>query len=195
MTTPRKRKAEPGAPPATPAGPGEPAPERRARQAAGGTLRPRVELYADGACSGNPGPGGWAAILTNPTTGRRLEISGGELNTTNNRMELTAVIEGLRRLKRPSCVRVVTDSRYLVDGMNGWIHGWRRNGWKTADKKPVKNQELWEALSALAREHEIVFEWIRGHEGHAENERCDRMAVEAYRNLMRLQHRRDAAGS
>ena len=101
-------------------------------------------------------------------------------------MELTAVLEALGRLKRRSRVRVVTDSRYIVDGMNGWIHGWRKNGWKTADKKPVKNRDLWEALSAFEARHEMTLEWVRGHQGHPENERCDQMAVEAYKNLARL---------
>jgi ribonuclease HI len=148
--------------------------------------RPEVTLYTDGACSGNPGPGGWGASLLSSGSGRRLEISGAEAQTTNNRMELTGVIEGLRRLKRPSRVRVVTDSRYIVDGMKGWIHTWQKNGWRTADKKPVKNRELWEELIQFTHRHDLRFEWIRGHQGHRENERCDRMAVEAYENLLRL---------
>ena len=145
--------------------------------------RPLVLLYSDGACSGNPGPGGWGAILVDPGSGQRLEISGSDPQTTNNRMEMIAIIEGLRRLKRESRVRIVTDSRYVVDGMKSWIHSWRRNGWRTADKKPVKNQDLWQELSALESRHDLIFEWIRGHQGHAENERCDQMAVEAYRKL------------
>lgn len=147
---------------------------------------PEVVIYADGACSGNPGPGGWGAILISPATGKRIEISGAEPETTNNRMEMTAVLEALGRLKRKSRVRIITDSRYIVDGMNGWIHAWRRNGWKTANRKPVKNRELWEALSAFETRHDLTLEWIRGHQGHPENERCDRMAVEAYQNLVRL---------
>jgi ribonuclease HI len=147
---------------------------------------PDVTLYSDGACSGNPGPGGWAAILVCQQSGKRLEISGADLDTTNNRMEMTGVIEALKRLKSKSRVRVVTDSRYVVDGMKSWIHSWRRNGWRTADKKPVKNQDLWELLSDLEREHEISFEWIRGHEGHAENERCDAMARAAIDTARKL---------
>jgi ribonuclease HI len=147
---------------------------------------PDVSLYADGACSGNPGPGGWGAILVSPASGKRLEFSGADLDTTNNRMEMIGIIEGLQRLKVRSRVRVVTDSRYVVDGMKSWIHGWRRNGWLTSDKKPVKNKDLWEMLSELTRRHEIVFEWVRGHEGHAENERCDAMARAAIDTARKL---------
>jgi ribonuclease HI len=145
---------------------------------------PEVVLYADGACSGNPGPGGWCAILYNPTSGRKLELSGGEPETTNNRMEMTAVVEGLLHLKKPSRVRVVTDSRYVVDGMKGWVHNWMRNGWRTSDRKPVKNREIWEELLRLSRIHALAFEWIEGHAGHPENERCDALAVEAYRRFL-----------
>ncbi len=137
---------------------------------------PEVTLFADGACSGNPGPGGWGAILISAASGKRLEFSGADLDTTNNRMELIGVIEGFQRLKRKSRVRVVTDSRYVVDGMTSWIYTWRRNGWLTSDKKPVKNRDLWEQLSEFAGRHQTTFEWVRGHEGHAENERCDAMA-------------------
>ena len=147
---------------------------------------PAVTLFADGACSGNPGPGGWGAILVSPASGKRLEISGADLDTTNNRMEMIGIIEGLRRLKGKSRVRVVTDSRYVVDGMKSWIHAWRRNGWLTSDKKPVKNRDLWERLSDLGREHETAFEWVRGHEGHAENERCDAMARAAIDTARKL---------
>jgi ribonuclease HI len=142
---------------------------------------PEVVLYADGACTGNPGPGGWGAILADPSTGRERELSGSDPATTNNRMELTAVLEGLRALEHPSRVRVVTDSRYVVDGMTSWAERWQRNGWRTADRKPVKNRELWEDLLRLARVHELRFEWVQGHAGHPENERCDQLAVEAYR--------------
>ena len=144
-----------------------------------------VWLYADGACSGNPGPGGWGTILVQAGNGRRLEMSGSEAQTTNNRMEMTAVLEGLRRLRSPSRVHVVTDSRYLVDGMKSWVHTWQRNGWKTASKDPVKNRELWEELLRLSREHTVDFSWIRGHAGHAENERCDALAVAAYRKYQK----------
>ncbi len=151
----------------------------------GGTAEAaEVALYADGACTGNPGPGGWGTILISRDSGRRVELSGSDPDTTNNRMEMIAVIEGLRRLKRPCRVRVVTDSRYVVDGMKSWIHSWRRNGWKTADRKPVKNRELWEELSRLSGIHRMQFEWIRGHAGHEENERCDQLAVNAYRKLL-----------
>jgi ribonuclease HI len=149
-------------------------------------MLPTVILFADGACSGNPGPGGWGAILVSPASGKRLEISGADLDTTNNRMEMIGIIEGLRRLKGKSRVRVVTDSRYVVDGMKSWIHAWRRNGWLTSDKKPVKNRDLWEQLSDLGREHETAFEWVRGHEGHAENERCDAMARAAIDTARKL---------
>jgi ribonuclease HI len=147
---------------------------------------PQVSLFADGACSGNPGPGGWGAILVSPASGKRLEISGADLDTTNNRMEMIGVVEGLRRLKVKSRVRVVTDSRYVVDGMKNWIYAWRRNGWLTANRKPVKNRDLWELLGDLSREHETVFEWVRGHEGHAENERCDAMARAAIDTARKL---------
>jgi ribonuclease HI len=147
---------------------------------------PAVALFADGACSGNPGPGGWGAILVSPASGKRLEISGSDLDTTNNRMEMMGVVEGLRRLKVKSRVRVVTDSRYVIDGMKSWIHAWRRNGWKTSDKKPVKNRDLWELLSELSGRHETVFEWVGGHKGHAENERCDAMARAAIDTARKL---------
>lgn len=147
--------------------------------------RPLVYLYADGACSGNPGPGGWAAILLNPTTGKRFELSDCEEDTTNNRMEMTAVLEGLRRLQKPSRVRVVTDSRYVAEGMKTWVHNWQRNGWRTSDRKPVKNQDIWEELLSFARIHKLEFEWIQGHAGHPENERCDQLAVAAYQKLLK----------
>jgi ribonuclease HI len=144
-----------------------------------GEARPGVELYTDGACSGNPGPGGWAYILKHPASGRFREASGAELATTNNRMELMAVIEGLGALTRPSAVELYSDSQYVLNGLKDWIKGWKARGWRTADKKPVKNQDLWERLDALAAEHQISFHWVRGHNEHPENERCDQLAVEA----------------
>ncbi|MCE7974693.1 MAG: ribonuclease HI [Leptolyngbya sp. PLA1] len=145
--------------------------------------RPHVELFTDGACSGNPGPGGWAYILRHPVTGASREASGAEPETTNNRMELRAAIEGLRALTQPSLVDLTSDSQYVLKGMKEWLDAWKRRGWKTADKKPVKNQDLWETLDALRTLHEIRFHWIRGHNEHPENERCDELAVAAYRSL------------
>jgi ribonuclease HI len=133
-----------------------------------------VDIYTDGACSGNPGPGGWGAILR--YNGTEKELFGGEPATTNNRMEMTAVIEALRALKRPLAVRVHTDSQYVQKGISDWIHGWKKRGWKTADKKPVKNEDLWRTLDALAAQHRIEWHWVRGHAGHAENERADELA-------------------
>jgi ribonuclease HI len=133
-----------------------------------------VEIFTDGACSGNPGPGGWGTILR--WRGTEKELSGGEAATTNNRMELMAAIEGLKALKRGMRVRVWTDSVYVRDGITKWVHGWKRSGWKTADKKPVKNVDLWQALLAAAEGHEIEWRWIKGHAGHAENERADALA-------------------
>ena len=144
-----------------------------------------VLLYTDGACSGNPGPGGWAAVLIHPASGKRREISGAERLTTNNRMELTAAIEGLRLLKRPTRVEVYSDSRYVVQGMTEWIHDWIRRGWKTAAKKPVLNEGLWRELYKLAGEQaDVSFHWVAAHSGHEENERCDRLAVQAYQDLL-----------
>lgn len=137
-----------------------------------------VELYTDGACSGNPGPGGWAYILKHPSSGKEVEGSGGEAQTTNNRMELTAVIEGLRAIKKPSRVEVYSDSQYVLKGLEEWMESWKARGWRTADKKPVKNIELWKVLDELRRAHEVSYHWIRGHNEHPENERCDAMAVE-----------------
>jgi ribonuclease HI len=133
-----------------------------------------VDIYTDGACAGNPGPGGWAAILR--YKGSEKEISGFVDHTTNNRMEIKAVIEALRMLKEPCRVTVHTDSRYLRDGITLWIHGWKRNGWKTRDRQPVKNRELWEALDDLSQEHQMDWVWVEGHAGHPENERCDALA-------------------
>jgi ribonuclease HI len=138
--------------------------------------RPHITIYTDGACSGNPGPGGWGAILVSGA--HRKELKGGEAETTNNRMELTAAISALEALKRPSKVELWTDSNYLKDGISKWIHGWKQNGWRTADKKPVKNVELWQRLDAARQTHEITWHWIRGHAGHPENERADELARE-----------------
>ena len=136
----------------------------------------RVEIFADGSCSGNPGPGGWGAILR--YGGREKRICGGEAATTNNRMELTGVIEALRLLKEPCEVILTTDSRYVCDAVtNGWAEGWRRNGWVKPDKKPALNSDLWEELLELLGRHRVTFRWVRGHAGHPENECCDRMAV------------------
>ena len=136
-----------------------------------------VEIATDGACKGNPGPGGWGALLRMGTTEK--ELSGGEALTTNNRMELTAAIEGLNALKRPCRVTLSTDSRYVMDGLTKWIHGWRRNGWKTADRKPVKNADLWQALIDAAAPHRVEWVWVKGHAGHPDNERADRLASDA----------------
>ncbi|HUO92728.1 MAG TPA: ribonuclease HI [Rhizomicrobium sp.] len=134
----------------------------------------RVDLFTDGACSGNPGPGGWGAILR--AGAHERELSGGESATTNNRMELTAVIRGLEALKRPSTVLIHTDSRYVMDGVTQWMPRWKKNGWKTADKKPVKNDDLWRELDQLCAKHDIKWRWVRGHSGHIENERADALA-------------------
>ncbi len=141
--------------------------------------RPLVELYTDGACSGNPGPGGWAYILKHPASGTERENSGAEPDTTNNRMELMAVIEGLSALTRPSRIELFSDSQYVLNGLKEWMKSWKQRGWKTADKKPVKNRELWERLDELTSSHDIRFHWVRGHNEHPENERCDRLAVAA----------------
>jgi ribonuclease HI len=134
----------------------------------------RIDLFTDGACSGNPGPGGWAALLR---AGRHeKELSGGEALTTNNRMEMTAAIRGLDVLKKPSTITVHTDSRYLMDGATKWLKRWKANGWKTADKKPVKNDDLWRELDALLTRHAVTWRWVQGHSGHAENERVDALA-------------------
>ena len=133
-----------------------------------------VIIHTDGACSGNPGPGGWGAILD--YNGTRKEICGGEALTTNNRMELKAAIEALNALKRGCTVEIHVDSQYVKDGISKWIHGWKKNNWKTADKKPVKNLELWQALDAANQRHEISWAWVKGHEGHPENERADELA-------------------
>lgn len=138
--------------------------------------RPKVIIYTDGACSGNPGPGGWGAILISGS--HRKELSGGEAETTNNRMELNAAIQSLESLKKPSHVMLYTDSNYLKDGITKWIHGWKRNGWRTADKKPVKNVELWKQLETALARHKIDWHWVKGHAENAENERADELARE-----------------
>ena len=138
------------------------------------TAKPEVELFTDGACSGNPGPGGWAAILR--MGDKERELSGGDAQTTNNRMELMGAIGGLEALKRPCVVRISTDSRYVLDGATKWIKGWKKNGWRTADKKPVKNVELWQRLDAAAQPHQVHWKWVKGHSGHAENDRADELA-------------------
>jgi ribonuclease HI len=145
--------------------------------------RPKVHLFTDGACSGNPGPGGWAFILRHPASGAEKESSGGEPTTTNNRMELMAVIAGLTSLTRPSEVDLYSDSQYVLKGLREWLSAWKARGWRTADKKPVKNQDLWEQLDTLRAGHTIRFHWIKGHNEHPENERCDQLAVEAARQF------------
>ena len=139
----------------------------------------RVDIYTDGACQGNPGPGGWAAIVRRD--GEERELTGYDPDTTNNRMELLAAIEGLRAVEDVSEVDLHTDSQYLQNGMNDWLARWKRNGWKTAAKKPVKNVDLWQALDELASHHTVRWHWVRGHDGHVENERCDELANEAIR--------------
>ena len=138
------------------------------------STRKFIEIYTDGACSGNPGPGGWGTILR--FQGKERELSGGNPETTNNQMELQAAIEGLKALKEPCDVELYTDSQYLRQGITQWIHNWKRNGWRTADKKPVKNQRLWEELDGLAQTHTVKWHWLKGHAGHPENERCDELA-------------------
>lgn len=143
----------------------------------------KVELFTDGACSGNPGPGGWGAILR--FHGKEKELSGGDPQTTNNRMELTAVIEGLAALKEPCEVTLTSDSKYVLDALlKGWVYSWKENGWKKADKKPALNVDLWERLLALLEVHKVDYRWVHGHQGHPENERCDALAVAAYQRYL-----------
>jgi len=137
----------------------------------------KVEMFTDGACSGNPGPGGWGTILRYKTVEK--ELSGYSPATTNNRMELTAVVEGLRALKESCQLDIYTDSRYLKDGITSWIHKWKKNGWKTSSKSSVKNKDLWEALDVASQKHSIAWHWIKGHAGHPENERADQLARDA----------------
>lgn len=138
---------------------------------------PLVEIATDGACKGNPGPGGWGALIRSGT--REKEMSGGEPLTTNNRMELMAAIRALEALKRPCRVTLSTDSRYVMDGLTKWIKSWQKNGWRTAARDPVKNAELWQALLAAAAPHRIEWKWVKGHAGHPDNERADRLASDA----------------
>ena len=142
---------------------------------------PKLYAYTDGACSGNPGPGGWGTLLRAMDGENILKercLKGGEANTTNNRMELLAAINALETLAKPSTLTIVTDSQYVKNGVTGWIHGWKRNGWKTAAKKPVKNAELWQRLDAAQARHDVTWEWVKGHAGHPENERADELARE-----------------
>jgi ribonuclease HI len=137
-----------------------------------------MQIFTDGACSGNPGPGGWGAILR--MGNHEKELSGGELMTTNNRMELTAVIESLKAIKKPTPVTIYTDSKYVMDGASSWMIGWKSRGWKTSSKEPVKNEDLWRALDGEMKRHPLVhWEWVRGHSGHLENERADQLARSA----------------
>jgi ribonuclease HI len=140
-----------------------------------------VEIFTDGACSGNPGPGGWGAVLR--YKGTEKELSGGERATTNNRMEMMAAIMALETLKRPSKVELHTDSTYLRDGIMKWIHGWKRNGWKTAAKQPVKNVDLWQRLELAIERHDVTWHWVKGHAGHPENERADALARAGIKSL------------
>lgn len=143
------------------------------------TAKRKVEIYTDGACSGNPGPGGWAAILVYGKVEK--ELSGYEPQTTNNRMELMGAISGLEALKGACSVDVYTDSQYVQKGITEWVKGWKARGWKTADKKPVKNEDLWQRLDAIASQHKVRWHWVRGHDGHEYNERADKLAVAAIR--------------
>jgi ribonuclease HI len=142
-----------------------------------------VEIFTDGACKGNPGPGGWGAIIRSGA--QEKELSGGEPLTTNNRMEMMAAIRALQALKRACTVTLWTDSNYLRDGITKWIHGWQRNGWKTADRKPVKNAELWQELLQAVDSHTIEWKWVKGHAGHPENERADKLACDAAAQFMK----------
>jgi ribonuclease HI len=158
----------PGTPPGVPGG-----------TANGETPLDYVQLYTDGACKGNPGPGGWAYILKHPASGKQREDAGGEAHTTNNRMELMGVIRGLEVMRLPLTVDLYSDSQYVLKGLSQWMKGWKRGGWRTADGQPVKNRDLWMQLDELMARHTVRFHWVRGHSGHPENERCDRLAVAA----------------
>jgi ribonuclease HI len=154
---------------------------------AGNQPAPEVQLFTDGACSGNPGPGGWAFLLRHPASGKEMERSGGQRETTNNRMELTAVIRGLEALKRPARVELVSDSTYVGRGLSEWMHKWKANGWQRREGdrlKPIKNEDLWRRLDELLDRHKVRFTHIRGHTGHPENERCDTLAVAAYQKYL-----------
>lgn len=139
--------------------------------------KPAIQLFTDGACSGNPGPGGWAYLLRHPASGSQREDYGGEPDTTNNRMELRAVIEGLGAITRPSVIDLTSDSQYVLKGLKEWMKDWKKRGWKTASKQPVKNVDLWKMLDVMIAKHDVRFHWIKGHAGHAENERCDELSV------------------
>ncbi|MBE9503893.1 MAG: ribonuclease HI [Proteobacteria bacterium] len=151
-----------------------------------------IEIFTDGACSGNPGPGGWGGILRSGD--KEKELSGYSANTTNNKMELLAAIHSLEALKKRSHVELTTDSSYVRDGITKWIHNWKRNGWKKSNKKPVENRELWERLDAVASKHDINWHWIRGHTGHAENERADTLATTAIQKGLNKEMDSDPAG-
>ncbi|HET8727424.1 MAG TPA: ribonuclease HI [Alphaproteobacteria bacterium] len=144
-------------------------------------LKTKVEIFTDGACSGNPGPGGWGAILR--WAGQERELYGGEAQTTNNRMEMTAAIQALEALKRPVTVALTTDSEYLRKGITEWLPAWKRRGWKTADRKPVKNVDLWQRLETAMAQHQVEWHWVRGHAGHPENERADELARRGIREM------------
>lgn len=148
-------------------------------------LLPQVIIHTDGGCLGNPGVGGWGAVLE--SCGQRKEISGGEPATTNNRMELRAAIEALSSLKKPCAVEMHTDSQYVRNGITKWLFGWKKNGWKTASKEPVKNSDLWRALDVAAAQHQVKWHWVKGHAGHDDNERCDRLCAEAM-DAIKKQH-------
>ncbi len=149
----------------------------------------KVEIFTDGACRGNPGPGGWGAVLR--FSGHDKELYGAEVTTTNNRMELMAAIMGLSALKRPCKVELTTDSQYLRKGITEWIHNWQKNGWRTSDKKPVKNADLWERLVQETEHHEIEWHWVKGHSGHPENEKADALANKAIEDLLQKQRELD----
>ncbi len=138
------------------------------------SINETIDLFTDGACRGNPGPGGWGVLLR--WRDHEKELKGGERDTTNNRMEMMAAIKGLESVKRPARIRIYTDSTYLRDGITKWIHGWKKRGWKTADKKPVKNIDLWQRLEAALEPHQVDWHWVKGHDGHPENERADALA-------------------
>ena len=146
--------------------------------------KPSVSIFTDGACSGNPGPGGWGALLL--FNGEEKELTGGEFETTNNRMELMAAIQGLQALKKPCQVRLVTDSNYVKEGITTWIHNWKKNGWRTAGRKPVKNADLWQDLDTAITRHDITWEWVRGHTGHPENERADALANQGMAEFLQV---------
>ena len=148
---------------------------------------PEVQLFTDGACSGNPGPGGWAFVLRHPASGKELQRSGAERETTNNRMEMMAVLRGLEALKRPTAVELITDSVYVGKGLSEWLPKWKAQGWRRGrgpDSAPVKNEDLWRQLDALLAKHRVKFTHVRGHRGHPENERCDKLAVAAYQKFL-----------